>query len=140
MKNTLFTDRHRTIVIIILLLVFIAAFVSKNTSNVQSAQEINLSIYPCVTEVYEQTSVIIFTVDNPPNICGIVLSDYLPLELRVTLINKSLDEEVVSFQYEKIVAHEFLIDLPDDLAVGEYEFEIRSGRRHVGSTSFTVVE
>ena len=127
------------IVIAILVVFALTSIFWSDTSNVQSAHQITLLLRPCKLVDGIHTESPHFEVGSTPYICGEVLSEYLPLELNYYLVN-STNNELVSSEYIKITSHEFIVDLPSDLDIGQYEFEIKAGRRkQLASTNFEIV-
>lgn len=122
-----------------LILIFILFnIVISDTSNTQSNQKIEISIHICIIKNYRQVEVETFETNISPHICGKVLTEFLPLDLRYSLKNMESEEYVLFSKYKKIDAYEFSIQLPDNLDAGHYEFEIKSGRRHIATLSFEV--
>lgn len=123
-------------IIVIVIISFVLVY--SDTSDLQSAQEKNISLKPCTVVDGIHMDVTDFEVGVIPHICGKVLSKYLPLELNYYLVY-STDNNVILDEHIKITSYEFVIDLPPDLDVGHYEFEIRAGRRkHIASTNFEI--
>jgi hypothetical protein len=130
------------VIAIILLLIatlMIFDFLTIDRSNVQSAQVIEIAIIPCKIIDDTQIRVLQFKEGDSPNICGKVLSEYLPIELEFELTNMQSNKRVY-YEVGNISAYDFLIKLPEDLTIGEYEFEVKSGRRHFGTVTFEVME
>lgn len=140
MNKILNPPNHFVFILWLLVLMFIIfIMITGDRSHVQSAQAITLAIKPCEIIDGEQVEVGNFGVNSSPHICGRVLSEYLPVELDFVLTNKGTGERVY-YEVKNIINRDFLIELPRDLEIGEYEFEITDGRRHFGTVVFEVVE
>lgn len=122
----------------VLILIIFIVFTS-DRSNIQSAQAIEIAIKPCKIVDNLQIEVTQFTKNDPPYICGKILSEYLPLELQFVLTNRQNGERVY-YEVKKLVDYEFFIKLPENLVIGEYEFEVKSARRHFGTVAFEVIK
>lgn len=79
--------------VIAILIAFLLVLSFSDTSNVQSAQQIDITLKPCslVDGVYVETSN--FDPGSSPQICGEVLSDYMPLELDFFTTNLETGKE-----------------------------------------------
>lgn len=142
MNKILNPPKYIVVIIWFLILIFIVLMtLTDDTSNVQSAQVIEIAIWPCTIEEDKQVKIDIFEIKKAkPYVCGKILSTYLPLDLRYSLINLQTEKYELFSEYRKFDAYEFSIELPDNLEVGNYEFEIKSGRRHIVTLYFEVIE
>ena len=134
MKNLQYYFALAVVIIILLNIIF------SDTSNAQSTQEINVTLKPCslVDGVYDEISS--FNLGNAPQICGEVLTDYIPLDLEYYIVNLETGREILFCEYIKITAREFTVILPDNLEAGKYKFEIKAGcRKHIAETNFIVL-
>ncbi len=140
MNKILNPPNYVVFILWLLALILIMFFVlTGDRSNVQSAQVIEITITPCRIIDNAQIKVVQFKINDSPYICGKILSEYLPLELQFVLTDKQSDERVY-YEVKKLVDYDFLIELPNNLSVGKYEFEVKSARRHFGTIVFEVVE
>jgi hypothetical protein len=123
--------------LVLILILYIV--LTGDRSHVQSAQIIDMEIWPCEIFIGKQENVDHFRINDTPYICGKILSEYLPLELEFVLTKQKNSEEVY-YEVRKITDRDFIIKLPYGLESGVYEFEVKSGRRHFNKISFEMVE
>lgn len=128
-------------IIWLFMLIFILLnVILSDTSTAQSNQKIEILIKLCLLKDGFEIDAEAFKIGTDSRICGKIMSEFLPLDLRYSLINLETEEYILFSKYRKFDAYEFNIELPDSLDTGNYEFEIKSGRRHIATLSFTVVE
>jgi hypothetical protein len=131
------------VLVILWFLVFILVLLNvlpDDESTAQANQRIDIAIKLCVVNDNKQEYVEIFRKNTQTQVCGKILSEYLPLELRYSLRNLETEEYIVFSKYRKFDTHEFRVELPNSLDIGEYEFEIKAGRWQIVTLYFEVVK
>ena len=139
MNNLLSFKNINIFIAVAIVVVIVITIIVSDTYMTPSDSQIDLSLRPCKIVDGIQIEVLYFEFGGTPHICGEVLSEFVPLELDYYLVNSTNNELVLSAEYIKVTTHEFIVDLPSNLDVGEYEFEIKAGRRkHLASTKFEI--
>lgn len=126
--------------IVIILITLLLNLMFSDSSNVQSAHDINIVITPCSVVSDSQVETNNFNQSNTPQICGEVFSEYMPLELEYDITNLDNNETVLFCEYVKIMTRNFTLALPDNLDAGNYKFELKAGcKKLVAETNFVVL-
>ena len=126
--------------VIAILITIILNLVFSDTSDLQSAYEIDVAIKPCKLIGESRVETSHFDQGSTQQICGEVFSEYMPLELEYYITDLENSETIVVCEYIKITTRTFTIKLPDNLDAGEYKFELRTGcRKYVAETSFAIL-